>query len=240
MRHLLFIPLLFSAHASAQTKHDPFDFKMASVIILQSKEVQKELGISEAQRTQMNKYADKHRGELVAYQKQLEARQKDKNKPLDVDPTKMDGMFVNLKKGVFGQLKPGQLKRLREISLQQLGLVALIDETVATRVGLSVPEQKKIKSVYESGIKEADQIAQAGQAQLEIQLNELRKKYPNPKTDAEKEKVMSEAQKKAEAIEKRIDPQIESVRKVTLTKMLSMLSAKQRGNWTTLLGKPFK
>lgn len=240
MRLSLLPVLLLSVSAFAQTKHDPFDFKMASVIILQSKEVQKELGVTEAQRTQMNKHADKHRGELVAYQKQLEANQKDKNKPLDVDPTKMDGMFVNLKKGVFGQLKPAQLKRLCEISLQQLGLVALIDETVATRVGLTAAEQKRVKSTYEAGIKEADDIARSGQAQLEIQLNELRKKYPNPKTDAEKQKVMAEAQKKAEAIEKRIDPQIESVRKVTLTKMLSLLTAKQRANWTALLGKPFK
>lgn len=238
MKRLAVLACLLTA-TFGLAQHDPFDFQMASVILLQNKAVQKELKVTEAQRATMNKAADKHRSAMTAYQKQLEAKQKDKTKPLNVDASRVDGMFVELKKGVFATLSKVQLKRLREISLQQLGIVALTDPTVATRVGLSKAEQSKFTSVYEAGLKEADSIAQSGQAQLEVQLRELRKKYPNPKTDAEKKKVMDEAQKKAATIEKRIDPQIEKVRQATFKKLESMLSAKQKSAWKALLGKTF-
>ena len=227
-----------AALVSAQSKHDAFDAEMASVIILQSKPVQAELKISQAQRNSMNKYADAHRADMEKYQKELESKHIDKTKPLPVDPKRVDALFVKMKNAVLNQLSKTQVRRLREISLQQLGFVALTDATVAKKVGLSAAERKKLQTAYDAGLKEADEIAKGAQAQLDLQLQELRKR--KPKNEKEEKALMEEAQKKAEQMEKRIDPQIEKVRIATRTKVLKMLTAKQKAAWDKLLGKPFK
>lgn len=228
---------LLAVSVSAQPM-DPFDFEMASVILLQDKAVQKHLKVTEGQRSGMNKFADTHRGKMDAYRVQLEKAQKDKNKPLPVDARKMDQMFLDMKQGVLRLLTPVQLKRLREISLQQVGFMALTDPKVGKRVGLTAAETKKISATYEAGMKEAEDIARAAQAQLNVQLAEMRKK--KPKDAKEEEALMKEAQKKAQALEARIDPQIEKVRLGTRKKVLDGLTPKQRQAWNALLGAPFR
>ena len=219
-------------------KPDPFDLEVGSVILLQSKPVQKELKVTEAQRKAMNKFADSHKAKLESYQKELEKKQKDKTKALPVDVDRMDRMFADMKIGVIGQLSVGQVRRLREISLQQLGFVALTDRTVAKRVGLSDGDSSKLLKVYQAGIKEADEIGKTAQAQLRLQLADLERR--KPKTDKEKKAVLDEAQKRAAVFAKKVDPQIQAVQIKTRDKVLGMLSAKQRRAWSALLGKPFK
>lgn len=233
---VLGITLLF-AFASAQPQ-DAFDFEMASVILLQDKGIQREVKITEAQRGQMNKFADQHRAKMEAYRTQLEKAQKDRTKPLPVDPAKMDSMFLDMKRGVLTSLSAVQLRRLREISLQQVGFMALTDPKVAKKVGLSSAEQTKLRSTYEAGMKEAESIAKSAQAQLDVQLADLRKRKPKDKK--EEEALMKQAQTKAQALEKKLDPQIEQVRQKTRKQVLSMLSAKQKASWDGLLGKPYR
>ena len=234
---LVLLACLAAIQAHAQ-KPDPFDLEVGSVILLQNKSVQKELKVTDKQRASMNKFADAHRAQLLKYQKELEAKQKDKTKPLPVDTKRMDAMFGDMKSGVMGQLTAVQARRLREISLQQLGFVALTDESVAKRVGMSAADQKKVKDAYNAGLKEADQIAQGAQAQLEIQLQDLKKR--KPKDDKEQKAIMKEAEAKAEALRKKVDPQIEKVQAKTRDTVLSLLTPAQRAAWKKLLGTPFK
>lgn len=217
---------------------DPFDLQVASVIILQDKAVQKEIKVTEAQRAAMNKAADLHRDEMERYQKELESKQKDKTKPLNVDASRMDSMFLAMKQNVFATLNGTQLKRLREISLQQLDFVALIDPAVAQKLGLTVTQKKKMAADYQKGIEKVDDLAKTMKAQLDMQTADLVKQ--KPKTEAEAKKLDAEFEKRANALKKRYEPQVEAIRAQSKKSLMGALTAAQTTAWKSLLGKPFK
>ena len=75
------LPLLaalpLAAAAFAQGKIDIFDAHCADITILQSKAVQKEVGISEAVRKKLNEQATWHQGQLQALDSEIRTQKKD-------------------------------------------------------------------------------------------------------------------------------------------------------------------
>jgi hypothetical protein len=207
-----------------------FDEETSSIILLQMKAVQREIGVTEAQRVAMNKFADAHRSRLNQYYQQLQARKNGSNP----DEGKLIGMFAELKNAVLKQLTPAQLKRLREVSLQALDFGALADHAVGQRVGLSNAQQERIRSLMDSGLKEANQVRENAMMKATAELRNSK-----PKSDAERRKVYDEANRRAEAAAETVAPQVGLIRADTKKKILAILTPKQKAAWQALLGKPF-
>lgn len=224
---LVFVLALLVCLAGAA---DKFDQQVASIILLQLKPVQAELGVTAAQRTSMNKYADSHRASLKTYYESLS-----KAKANEPDKAKLERMFTALKTAVLAQLNDAQIKRLREISLQELGFSALADDTVATRVGLSGAQLTKLRKVLSDGLSKASQIEYKAVTAATKGIQ-----GQTPKSAADRDRLVKLANEKASAAEKSVHPQVMRVRDETSAKVLAVLTPQQRSNWKALQGKPFK
>lgn len=223
----------FTAFALAQKTMDPFDYQVSNVALLQAQPVKTELKVTEAQRAAMNKIASSFNNQINALYEQAR-KSKDGKPPKDADP-KLKAAYEKLKKGVLAQLSAVQLKRLREITLQQAGLPALTDQIVATRVGIPPAQLKQIQSIYEQAVSAAAKVEDAA---LNAALKDLKAK--KPKSEKEAKEIMDEANKRAEATQKKIAPQIDKLKKGAEAKVVASLTPAQKIAWQNLKGKPFK
>jgi hypothetical protein len=212
---------------------DTFDQEIASIILLQLKPVQKELGVTAQQRDAMNKFADAHRAKLTVYYNQLKKEQSAGQKP-SMSQDKLVGLFNELKQGVLSELSEAQIKRLREISLQALDFTALADKAVADRIGLTGAQQKKVRTVISSGVALANKTRNTAINQATASLMKSA-----PKTDTEKKALYAEADRKAEAASQKVNPQLLQIRTQTRAEVMSMLTPSQKAKWQALLGRPY-
>lgn len=211
---------------------DDFDKKIAAFQLLQDKKVQTELKLTEAQRTKLNKHADAFNAKAAAYQKELEAQQKKTNKPAQPDQKRMEAMMTELKAKVLAELSATQMKRLRELSLQAVGVTALGDDLVAARVGLTADQKAKVRTLIKSGLDAANKLMAQADANA-------RKGIKEPKNQAEFKKAEETYNKRIEAEQKRIQPQLQKLREDTIKKVLAAMNAKQNAAWKQLQGKPY-
>ena len=231
-RSFLLLPLLLLAGV-ASAAPDAFDFRVADVGLLQAKQVQTDVGITAAQRTRMNAAADAYKKRLETYQKQLQALG-----TVNPDKAKIRTYFEALKKDVVAVLTPTQLKRVRELTLQRLGLVSLTDTTVATKVGLSTAQVGRIKVAFGAGrakFAAVQQRAQAAAAPIAAQYKDRK-----PKTQAEAAALRKEVEGKLKPIQAKFIPQFQAIGKGTDAAMLAVLTPAQKNAWAALKGKPFK
>lgn len=213
---------------------DAFDSHVADVQILQLKEVQAELKITEAQRTSMNRHAETHRKKVQGYVEQLKKEKKDPSTLPQPDP-KLLQFFNELKSSVVKVLQPAQLRRLRELTLQNAGIAALMDQRIATRVGLSAAQLKRVRDAFDAGAKEAAQIEQAA---LKGALKEFEGK--RPANEAEAKQMQAAAQKKVQAAMQKIRPRMDKLQTDTRNRMTAVLTAAQKTTWTQLQGTAFR
>jgi hypothetical protein len=213
---------------------DPFDYHCADVVLLQAKPVQTELNINDTQRKKMNEAADVHRTRLTTYDQQQRAA-KTKDTP-EQARTKLKGFFDELKKGVFTALSATQLKRLRELTLQRAGLLALLDEVVAKKIGLTGATYEKFKKAFTDGAKEAQTIERTN---LKPIFDKYEARMKAAKTQEDRKKIEDLMRPELDAASKKIAPQIQKLQSETQQKLVGMLSATQKSTWQALLGKPF-
>lgn len=218
--------------AMASVMADDFDRKIAGMPLLQDKKVQTELKITEVQRKKMNAHADAFNKKSQAYQKELEAQQKKTGKPVQPDPKRIDALMATLKANVLKELSAVQLRRLRELSLQAVGVTALGDDLVAARIGLTGAQKTQVRKVVKEGLDAANKLI--GQADANA-----RKGIKEPKTEAEFKKAEATYNTRMEAEQKKIQPQLTKIRDATIKKALAILNAKQNEAWKALQGKPY-
>lgn len=233
MRHLLaFTALVAASLASAQ---NAFDAYVANIVILQAKNVQKEIGITDAQRGKMNKLADADRTQRTAlmnqFQKEAEAAKK-AGKEYQPDMTKVAALNASLKRGIIAELTAAQLKRLRELSLQDAGIIALMDDTVAKEAGVPSATVAKLRTAFEAGAKQAQAVQEAEAKKIFAQYKDKK-----PKNDAEANKWRDEALQKLSKI---AGPKVAAIQQATKAKMTGYLTAAQKAKFIALQGKPFK
>lgn len=225
---------LFAMATCVQAQaQDPFDYHCADIGILQVKQIQTEVGITEAQRKAMNDAAATHKTRLTTYDAQQKAA-----KTKDTQPqtqAKLRGYFDELKKGVLTALSPVQLKRLRELTLQRAGLLALLDDLVAKKIGLTGAPYENFRKTFSDGAKQAGDIERTN-------LKPIFDKYSakRPKDDAERKQLESQMRGELDAASKRIAPQIQQLQSATQQKLIGILTAPQKTAWQALLGKPLK
>jgi hypothetical protein len=228
---LTIFALLSACVAVAQ---DSFDFKFAKMEILQLKPVQKELGITEAQRAAMNGFANKHRSRVAEYEKQLKAAGKGPQNLTEADQKKLFEFYSDLRRDVYSQLSAKQLKRLREITFQLADLSPLMDAEIAKRVGMSDAQLKKFREAFRVGAQQS--------AALQKQTAEpILKPYQGvkPKDQKDAERLNKEVNAKLQAAGKRIEPRMKQIRDTTRAKMLAILTPAQKKAWATLQGAKF-
>lgn len=230
-RICLLIVCLLAACSFAAQHIDSFDAHVASIKVLEDKQVQAELGITAAQRAQMDTYADQFNLQEKNYLAQLKAQ----GKPEPSSPDdRMIAMVTTLKQKVLTVLTAAQLRRLREISLQAFGLNGLLDETIAAKVGLSKDQVLKMRKIYEDGsAKASDMMSKA--------MQPVDAKYKNaaPKTAADKEKTKNAYLSDSNAAFNKVMPDVQKVRDQTEKQMLAVITPKQKATYLALQGKRF-
>jgi len=222
---LLLLVFLWAGIAAAEN----FDSEVASIILLQIKAVQKELGVTELQRAAMNKFADAHRARLGDYYKKVE---KAGGTP---DEQKLLVMFREMKKGVLSQMSPAQIKRLREISLQTLDFVALSDKTVGAKVGLSPSQLAQIGDIVKLAEERADGIRDDA-----VKKATDGQHHSSPKSKQEYDSMIKDRSQRVNAAIKSILPQVESIRAESKKQVMDILTPDQKAKWQALLGSPFR
>lgn len=216
----------------ATTFADAFDAQIASVQLLQTKAVQKELAITEAQRSKMNVFAAEFNKQAEAYRAELVKKSNNGKTQVAPDRDREVAMLNQLKTKVVATLTVAQVKRLREISLQAVGVTALGDDAVAQKVGISEAQKKKIRDLVGKGLTSANKLIQeANQRAM--------KGIPQPKSEAEAKTAQATFQKRSQAEQQKIKGKIESIRSSTISGVMAILNTKQRSIWNALLGKPF-
>ncbi len=230
-RSLLLLPALLLAHA-ASAQDAAFDARVADVGLLQAKQVQADLKITPGQLTKMNVAAAAHTERLKAYQKTMEALGSVAKTP---DRQRLQGMFEQLKKEVFAVLTPTQIRRLRELTLQRLGLISLTDPGVSKTVGLSSAQVARLKAAFQTG--RTKFVALQATVRDPILAPYKGRK---PKDEAEAKAWQTAIVAKLKAAEPTAKPKLEAIGKSTDVAMNAVLTGPQRAKWNALKGQPFK
>lgn len=230
MKALILAPLALLSNLALA---DAFDEQIASIQLLQSKPVQKELGITQAQRAAMNKYADEFNKKAEAYQADLAKKSDGGKKQVQRDIAQETKMLGELKQKVLSQLSQAQIKRLRELSLQAVGVTALGDDAVAAKVGLSTEQKNKIRKLVQAGLEGANKIMEAAHQRAS-------KGIPTPKNQAEAEKATKTYNTRIAEEQKKIQPSLDKIRADTIKNVLAVMNPNQKAAWNALQGKIFK
>lgn len=213
---------------------DPFDQKVANFQLLTQKPIQTELKITEAQRKKMNTFGQSFEKESKSL---VDSYQKAK-KQMDAEFQKKS--FANLTKlrnSVLGVLSDAQLKRLREITIQVAGKVAVLDVNVAEKLGISKSQRETVSKLYT----EAQQKLQAIQTEAIKALEpKYREKEKSAKTDKDRQALQAAFQKELQAELKKREPRAVAIQKDYDGKMSKQISKAQWAKLDALKGKPFK
>jgi hypothetical protein len=212
---------------------DEFDRHVASIVLLQSRKVQADVGITPAQRKQLNVHADWHRAQLQSYEAELN-RLRAAGKSADPNEKKLASLMGQLKTRVLKELTDAQTKRLREISLQVEGITALLDPVVAGRVGLTAQQNKQLQSIFADAAKRGTTLQQQA---LDSAVKPF--KASRPKNEREAHDLERKINQAIDAAQKRIEPQLQRIRAETHTLALKILTSQQVSAWKRLQGKPF-
>jgi hypothetical protein len=120
-------------------------------------------------------------------------------------------------------LTPAQNKRLGELDLQFRGPLALSDDQVAAKMGLSPDQQRQLSNIiaeYRNGQQEVmrSMMGRGGQGG-----------NPGERPDPQAMRARFEEMQK----------ETERLKKASADKVVAMLTAQQKQTWKTLQGKPF-
>ena len=144
----LFFVLGLSLNALAHGT-DAFDAKIADIALLQPKVVQKDVGLTSAQREKLNVLATDNAKKIQAFLNDAERRKVDPSTITPANPT-IARYYAELKEGAFRILTPLQVRRLRELTLQRAGTAGLTNPAVATQLGIGKAQEKQISKLVET------------------------------------------------------------------------------------------
>src|SRR5438270_3938917 len=94
----LLVALVASVGVSAFAQLDPFDAKYSHMELLQRKDLQHEIKLTEAQRATMNKFADQHRARVKKFTEDMHAAGRDKGQISQADQQKLIGFYSDLRR----------------------------------------------------------------------------------------------------------------------------------------------
>ena len=144
--------------------------------LLGNESVQKELKLEDQQTAKAKELAEKIQGEMQEKrqglqdlsQEERQTKMQEINREINTSVLKAAGEF----------LKPDQVARLKQISLQQRGSMAFSDPEVAQKLNLTDAQKTDIKSIQDESMQEMRSIFQDNQDDPDARMkkmNELRK-----------------------------------------------------------------
>jgi Spy/CpxP family protein refolding chaperone len=172
MRKMLWVSgfvLFLTSPLMAQNRQRPgigFGGGAGQAMLLSQKSVQEELKLTEEQIKKVQETQTKQRESFQGLQQLSQDERREKFQALAKDNEKV----------VKDILKPDQVKRLKQISLQQRGLQAVNDPEVATALNLTEEQKAKVKSMQEENRTAARDLRQGGNRdEARTKLQEMRK-----------------------------------------------------------------
>jgi Spy/CpxP family protein refolding chaperone len=173
-----------------------------------NKAVQEEVKITDEQKEKLTEAGKKIRETMMAKMKDV---------PRDQFREKMASIQADVNKeaetALAEVLKPEQVTRIKQISVQSLGLRAFTNEAVVTALKLTDDQKAQIKEIADEAQKDSRDLFEAAGIK------------PGERPDADK----------MEALRKKT----EIVRKDAFEKAAKALTAEQKETWKTLTGEPF-
>ena len=154
------VPLVF-----AQRPGGGMGFGMSSVFLLTQKSVQDELKLSEEQVKKVTELQEKQREGLKGFKDLSDEEKK----------AKFEARTKENKKAVEEILKPEQVKRLKQITLQQSGSRAFADPEVAEALKLTDEPKEKIKTIQEDSRKEMPKRGEGDRDENRKKMESIRK-----------------------------------------------------------------
>lgn len=218
--------------ASAAMARDEFDLKVANIEILRDRAVQDELGITEGQRKTLNKHADKF---SAANKTKIDEYTKAKKQPDAAFQKFTAAQYVTLRSSVLASLSDGQLKRLRELTIQAAGPRAILDKTVATKIGLTDKEYNTIRT----SIADSDQRI----AKIKMEVGQkIQPKYKDkkPKTKEEADKLNKQIQADLNTEMKKREKELQALIKASDAKVKTVVKQTHLDKLKALAGKPYQ
>lgn len=209
---------------------DEFDMYVSDVAILQIKEIQKELRITEGQRVAMNNHAQWLSQQGVAIDRLVV----DKKLSPDNANKRMTAHLATLKKRVLSELSNAQVKRLREITLQRDGLLPLMDQKVSEKIGMTTAQLKKIREAYIANDARSKALQDKAFSPIFDKYGKMK-----PKNDTERKQLEAQANKEIEAEKAKLAPELEKLGKEFEGLVNRTLSKNQLAEFKALKGKPF-
>ncbi len=125
--------------------------------LIRMEEVRKEIKLDKSQEAEVDKIADKlrgERGERGDRQSYRDLSEEERTKLREERTAAAKKRAEEAKKMLTGVLNEDQMKRLNEIRLQTMGVAALNDDEVAAKLGLSDEQLGKIEAVEEKNREE--------------------------------------------------------------------------------------
>lgn len=233
--------LVAAAPAALLAQAQTFDFYACNIAVLQDKGIQGEIGVTEAQRKSLNTHASWYNGETEKLQKQGAAAKTDAER--QAIAKKFQALIGPMKDRCLKVLTPGQIKRLRELSLQLEAPAVLLDERVAKQVGVSADQLKKMRTTYEANVGKAKKLQESTFRPIMQKYDGLAKKaekLEKSKKEAELKRLQAALDKEMKAAGSKIQPQVVKLGTETRNGILKALSPAQRSAYDKLLGKAYK
>jgi len=219
--------LAFVALVSLGWGQDPFDVHVAQMELLQMRPVQRDMGVTEMQRAQLNKHADWFNDEMKKLQAKYEGNESASTEAMQA----VSDLHGRMKLRVLGELTANQVRRLREISLQDAGPLSLMDQQVATRINLSSENLEKLRAKFqESG--------QAASKLEEETLGPIFEKY-REKAMAGDTAAQTALENEVNAARQRIAPEMNRMQAGFLQTVESSLTDENKARFMQLQGLPF-
>lgn len=222
-----FLVLAVTAHAA-----DAFDLKVANIDVLQDKNVQAELGITAGQLKSMNVFAAQY---SATNKTKIEEYQKAKKQ---IDQAFSDfhvKQYILLRNNVLKLLSPNQVKRLRELTLQAAGPRALLDKSVADKVGIPPTEYNSFCAAIREGDQKVAKIKKEVSDKIQVKYKGQKPPTTKKESDALRLKVNTDI-----SIEMRKhEAEMKTVLSASEAKTSKIITKKYLDALQVLMGKRF-
>lgn len=210
--------------ASLAADRDPFDLYLCDINILQDKAIQAEIKVDEAQRAKLNEHAAWFDQE--AKRIELEAAPDSRVEVL----LKARAVF---KSRVLDSLTDPQVKRLAQLSLQAMQIVAVLDLEVGKKLGFTETQQK---TLFDAWRKTGSAVAGALAKVRQPIVDKYRAKKAD--SDGERKALQVELNKEIAEADKSVDAEIQGYKKEFEAVVSKTLTDGQKKELERLKGPP--
>lgn len=223
--------LLLGTLAFAQSIDQEFYRQVASVELLQSKKLQAEIKLSDAQRDKLNQEAGGYSKRMTAILDDVKAG---KVGPVEAKQS-VEEAKTSLKSKIMAVLKPEQIVRWGQLSVQQLGVVALFDPVVVAKIGLTKAQAQKLTDAWNSTGQRVANLESTAKKPIIDKYRAMK-----PSDEAERDKLTKQLQAELADATAKIMPEIEKLKKEFDGVVNATLTDGQKKTWAEIKGPAVK